>query len=192
MAILWVIISKIDLGRNYILITLFHPRNIEFLFGVAIAELALQSKLVKSVTTSIILLLTGIALLLVSWVNEMFNLHYFDNIDVLNFGIPHALIIFSVISMEGNKRPGRVKRVLIYLGEASYSIYLTHFIGIIVLNALLHKVTSSNLVVFLTVSLLLVLGGCLAYSLVEKPLLVAINRYIIRGKTKLIATAAVV
>jgi peptidoglycan/LPS O-acetylase OafA/YrhL len=91
------------------------------------------------------------------------------------FGIPAALIIFSVLYI-----PIKVPKLLVYLGDASYSIYLIHGTVLSLLIKLLLKLNLSELfnnfggaiVLFTTTTLI----SCLFYSLIEKNLLKRLNR----------------
>lgn len=123
---------------------------------------------------SIILTLISIILLGGSWVNAYNNYVFFAHNDVLTFGVPFALLIFSAVFCEPNTEQSfsKIKRVFIYLGDASYSIYLTHFILLLPFSKF--KSVDSIYIFFVAVFISLSMG-CILYSYVEKLLLRIIN-----------------
>jgi peptidoglycan/LPS O-acetylase OafA/YrhL len=87
------------------------------------------------------------------------------------FGVLAALLIIAAISIDLKDSP-KIPYLLILLGDASYSIYLTHLpvisaITIIMQKANLGKYFDSFFAPAL-VALIAVIAGCIFYSLVEK------------------------
>ncbi|MFY0253365.1 acyltransferase family protein [Chitinophaga sp. 30R24] len=168
--------SIINTANNPLLETLFSDRNFEFLYGCLIAELTLLNKIINKTSQSITILSIAILFLAVSWINEAFTLNIVPKRDILTFGIPYSLIIYALISLDTFKIKTRFKSGLVYLGDASYSIYLTHFIGIVILNSFIHKFITNDYAIFLIIVTILTVLGCCCYSYIEKPILKYINK----------------
>ena len=94
-------------------------------------------------------------------------------------GPPAALVVLGAIGLERRKQ-FLAPRVLQYLGDASYSIYLWHTLILVAAGRALAMVlpdADGLHLVLLVVVPLAVLGACVVlYELVERPLLRAVNR----------------
>jgi exopolysaccharide production protein ExoZ len=109
---------------------------------------------------------------------------------VVYYGIPMCFIFIGLLSFEKTFKNNKshVLRLFSYLGDASYSLYLSHTltIGIMVkIYASLHNLTPPYLFVFLSVTISVIIGG-MCYELVEKP----INRFVKRIDFSFIPDAA--
>jgi exopolysaccharide production protein ExoZ len=98
------------------------------------------------------------------------------------FGVMAALLIIGSASIDLNDSP-KVPKILTYLGDASYSIFLLHSpivsaITKVVQKANLGKYFDSFFAPALVVLITVVLG-CLFYSLIEKPLTVYLRKNIV-------------
>jgi exopolysaccharide production protein ExoZ len=94
---------------------------------------------------------------------------------VLEWGIPAALILFGAVNLDRNRLAGHVAAFK-FLGDASYSLYLTHVFSIGAVAVLWHKLHLSQSVagmaVFAAVSVLVSLAVAVpVHLLVETPLL---------------------
>jgi peptidoglycan/LPS O-acetylase OafA/YrhL len=89
------------------------------------------------------------------------------------FGIPAFLTVTGSASLEANK-PLKMPDLLLYFGDASYSIYLAHSPVMSVLTGLVAKAKlgqlENNCLMFIVGGIALGIG-CMCYSFVEKPLL---------------------
>lgn len=179
--VLWLIgigltsLKIIDTSGNYFLVTLLAAKNLEFILGCVLAEIILRGKIINNFSVAVGVVLIGIVLLLLSWINEWLRLDYLVKVDVIKFGIPYAIIIYGLISIEFSRKIKTTKNVFVYLGNASYSIYLTHYIIITLLFAIVKKLTDINYIIFTIAVILSVIFGCLCYSFIEKPLLKFLN-----------------
>lgn len=101
-----------------------------------------------------------------------------EHVRVLVWGIPSAMIVLSVLYL-----PQFKNRFVTLLGNASYSIYLVHFIALTVFYkvfAILGLGANINADAFLIVTLLVAtLAGVMFYSMVEKPVGQLVNNLII-------------
>jgi peptidoglycan/LPS O-acetylase OafA/YrhL len=100
---------------------------------------------------------------------------YLAEVRILMFGIPIALILYSLVTYETHLKK-RVPRLLVALGDWSYSIYLFHFM---VLSALGRAVfwlfpehgPYASVTLFVLGFLVVNLAGAAIYILFERPML---------------------
>jgi exopolysaccharide production protein ExoZ len=167
----------IDVTLNPLLSTICNAKNIEFIYGCIIAELTLRNKILENRSIALSIFIAGIVLLTISWINEMTHFSYFPKMDSLNFGIPYSLIIYGLISLETSNSNSKTKRLLVYLGDASYSIYLIHYISIIILSVLLKRIIHNDYQIFIIITVILIITGCICFSWIEVPLLNFIKKH---------------
>ena len=98
------------------------------------------------------------------------------------FGVLAALLIIAATSIDLNDSP-KVPKILTYLGDASYSIYLTHLPVITAITKIIQK---ANLAKYFDsffapalLALFAVVFGCLFYSLIEKPLTAYLRKNVV-------------
>jgi len=164
---------------------MFSLSNFSFMFGVAIALFANIKRVYFPQTA----LLTGISILLfgaVANANGFAHLvHLWPN-RVVFMEVAAACIVYGAVGIE---LQGKVwsQRVLQTLGDASYSIYLVHYMVILCLKPIYPSVQG----IFLRVcwsfgALTLALGaGLLTYFLFEKPMIRLFKQYTsTKGKPK--------
>jgi len=178
----WIILIFASLlfpTENPFLDLIFNPINLEFLFGCLIAFLIKKNNWNFSwfIGLGMLIFLTS-ALLKYSGVIDFHR--------VLTWGVPSFLLILGLVSFE-TRRKISIPKIFIYLGDASYSIYLTHIVGIAIVSGLAKRLNIYDnehtlLVSCLAVSVILIFG-CLFYSLIEKPLLKYLkNKFLVRSK----------
>jgi exopolysaccharide production protein ExoZ len=88
---------------------------------------------------------------------------------VLGFGIPAAAITLGAVSLE---REGMVPKIrwLKLLGDASYSIYLTHYLAWLAVSIVLVKLEIGlNLPVYFLTVVIAIFAGVATYVCVERP-----------------------
>ena len=98
------------------------------------------------------------------------------------FGVLAALLIIAATSIDLKDSP-KIPDILIFLGEASYSIFLTH---VPVISAITKIVQGANLGKYFDgffapalLAVFAVVFGCIFYSLIEKPLTVFLRQNIV-------------
>jgi peptidoglycan/LPS O-acetylase OafA/YrhL len=98
------------------------------------------------------------------------------------FGVLAALLIIAATSIDLKDSP-KIPYLLMFLGEASYSIFLTHVPVISAITKILQK---ANLGKYFDgffapalVAVFAVVFGCIFYSLIEKPLTVFLRKNIV-------------
>ena len=157
-----------------LLIVAANPMNLEFMLGCLAGFLVKRSGRSWTRRTNRLVLISGLILLALAWYNAHLNYTLFGKFEALQFGMPFFLIVLSLALLDqgGTRMPGRLKRVAIYVGDASYSIYLTHFILIVGLVPFFRAPGSEGSVSdFLLIVVISGIVGCIGYSTIERPLL---------------------
>ena len=170
----------------------FGPLVLEFLLGIAVAMLVergflrfhgalLAGAFIWMVIGTLFLMPSLFALNVEHWgrlvaITRSFALH------VVCWGIPAAIFIYGIVVLEIRQR-WIMPRVLQYLGDASYSIYLWH---VVVFNAVAEVFIRLGWVgVVSSTALMVTIGlgfGLLSYHFLEKPLLRLLGqRFLGRG-----------
>mgnify|MGYP003836644643 FL=1 len=126
-----------------------NPMILEFVFGMAIASVSRETLARFAVPA----LVAGVCGLLLSW--DLETTRFQERVFVL--GIPAALIVFGMVGLE--RRMPHVP-AFHFLGSASYSIYLFHYVGIYAFY------WSPPLALVAAIG-----AGCAAHILIERPLL---------------------
>jgi exopolysaccharide production protein ExoZ len=168
------------------LIFLTNPIMLDFALGVIICQIYLkQSKVsAKIAITCLVVGLCSYALLIRFGFGNVW--HYAGVIDgksslsrFLFWGIPSSCIVAGCVFLEQNAQLSRLfnNKLMLLLGNASYSIYLIHLTILFVLSTLCHKASISppaDLMIWLQLiaSVTISLGF---YKFIEKPLLLRIN-----------------
>lgn len=108
----------------------------------------------------------------------------------LAYALGFGLIITGAIALEAAGQWPSKMRVLNLIGDASYSIYLTHLTLIGLLGKIVIKVAEyapiPQELIFLLVFIGTVTGGCMAHLIVERPLIAACRR--LSAKSPALAT----
>lgn len=161
--------------------TYTNPLLIEFLAGAFIANAVLRFGL-PGVAWGVVCLVCGVALLLLSDPSLANDTHR-----LLKYGIPGVLLVVGALGIEPLFRKGRLA---LFLGDASYSVYLTHPFTLAAAGlgwtwvgaelSLWQEVCLTAFFIFLCV-----LVGAIAYLLVERPAL----RLFRRRRAQAVATA---
>lgn len=138
---------------------------LEFMLGMLVFHLARRTKLLGA--PAVVL---GFALLAATAFLKVEH-------RVLLWGVPAALILYGFVSLEGVLRAPRLLKAI---GDASYSLYLTHGLLTYLYSGLVKRgwfaSTTKQNVAILVGTLLAVLLGFAFYRLIEKPVLDRFNR----------------
>ena len=150
---------------------LFDTIVVEFVFGVALAKWTLRGFGLPPAMAGIFVLAGFGLILTLPMVSE--------NTRVLTWGIPAFAIVAGAVSLEPLVAP-LLPRWLLTLGDASYSIYLSHGFVLPMLGLLIARIVSPGpWTEGLTVILCLVfsaLAGWGVFILIESPMLRALRR----------------
>ncbi|WP_461657344.1 acyltransferase family protein [Methylorubrum aminovorans] len=149
------------------------PYNLEFLFGIA-AAVWLRN---RSIPCPGLLACLG-ALVFAAFALMADRLPEMSIVLRLTFGLPATLVIMGLVRLE---REGRVRlpSFLVFLGGASYAIYLIH--GVVMAGTIhaLTRVLPREVPLELVLLVLVAIGtgaGCLYYRFVERPLTEVLGR----------------
>ena len=166
--------------ENKLLEILLSPLNLEFFLGCIAGYITTGIRWRPSPLLTYGVLLLGLSMLSVSWYNAFFQYNLFAKNDVLQFGVPFFIIILSIAFLDMfylKNRDSPFLKIGVYFGEASYSIYLIHFIILALLAVALKKIgVSSHALSFILVVSVAVLIACLCYNFIERPLLYYLGR----------------
>jgi peptidoglycan/LPS O-acetylase OafA/YrhL len=151
------------------------PLILEFVFGMLIA-LALRTGFrIPRALSAIVLVLAVAAIVASDLVGE--SIHR-----VVRWGMPCAAIVAAVALADTAARPGVVLRVLNFLGDASYALYLVHPIAITLPRRLLPNVIDPAASPWLYAALLLIVAvaaASLVHLLFERPITRLLQRRIV-------------
>jgi peptidoglycan/LPS O-acetylase OafA/YrhL len=158
--------------------TFISPYNIDFLLGIALSMLVHKTKLLPYPPFIAI----GVALLLADiplkqngiWINGPFD-------HVIAISIPSALLAYGMIALEQQKDV-RFPTPLVALGDASYSVYLVHYVIIDAFATTWQQIGSSYAIIPWSLATACVIPFvCVGvYFFVEKPLFTGLRNRIIR------------
>ena len=168
----WLLLSGIPswLQLSFPLSFLFATNHLLFAFGIA-ASYAYK-RAVVGLRVARFAAGLGMGIFFVSWIARW--RHPFTHIDFLDilFGLGSALMLFAFAVIE-RADAIRVPALLIFLGEGSYSIYLTHYpvVSLITKVLVYHCSYLPAAAMFLIVSTVAMIAGVAFYLGVERPLI---------------------
>ena len=153
------------------------PIIIEFIFGMWIAKLYIASRVLQP-KYAVLVGVTAVTMLIMG---ANLPKGQFDLNRLLYWGVPSALLLYSVVSMEGWLTSVPIT-FLKEMGDASYSLYLSHPFVVGVIRALCNKFQTSrhvsDVVLLLLGTVICVLAGWCFYHLIERPLITISKRII--------------
>ena len=166
--------------------TLFYiitePKNIEFLLGCLTAYLF--TRYTFTYRARGILLFLGLATLAVAWVNTWLDFIWFGKNISVQFGIPYFLITLAIAKEEINiNRHNSVKKFFIFIGDASYSIYLTHYPLLLIFASLSKNRGINDYVLFFCLLIASIILGAIFYKIIEKPIIELAKRKFLKTKS---------
>lgn len=149
------------------------PLMINFAMGCLYAQLFLRLQHIK-ISIPLATILIFAFFILGMWLNERGIARFFS------FGLPAMAIVAVFSLMESSE--SSFYRTLVYLGNASYSIYITHFfIQVCALIIFAHRAYNKDAFGILF-SIISVLAACLFYSFIEKKIILAFQKRALRSK----------
>lgn len=170
-------------GDEFIGNFIFNMHNIQFILGVLLAfafckyERILISLDQYRLTSFCVLFLSILSLVMFVWLRDFLYLFFGCYISLIT-GLIFFFVALSLLCLEKNKLfSGLFEcKFLLFLGAASYSIYLVHNPAISILNRLAHKVVGmapwlSIDLVFVVVSFFATIIGVLYFVFWERPIL---------------------
>lgn len=161
------------INPNPFLNVMFSYHNFEFLLGILSAHLVIKNK----VSHQKVLLTLGTILLTLMIILEK-KLGDLSNLRLFGYGIPAFLIILSLSSTELKKSltiPKIFFPKLLLIGDASFSIYITHQLLISAAGRSLLTLGAVKILgpfaSIMIVAIVTVLIGCVFHFRIEKPLI---------------------
>ncbi|MDR4949074.1 acyltransferase family protein [Neobacillus cucumis] len=159
---------------------IFSFSSLEVFLGCLVAHLTLNYNFKQST----LFITIGLLGFLAVWINNIYNFMYIHG--------PTFFSMFSMILMLGisekDKKDRKVPKLLSFLGDASYSIYIAHasllhlFLYLLVQ---IHLVSTLGYFFSMTIVILLtVITCCIIYQLVEKPISRYLRRIVFMKKNK--------
>lgn len=152
----------------YLINFLFHSNNLIFLSGVACAYVITNLKINYNLSLiSIIFGTTGFPL---SWINTQYG--FFDISLQTSTSVSSVFLILGLASIDLQTEI-RIPKLATYLGNASFSLYLTNFIIMSVVSKIVKSSVLLSIPNSIKASLLIVsaiIFGCLVFSYIEKPI----------------------
>ena len=159
---------------------LLWPQNLEFLLGCIAAVILRRVRRISVRLSAIVLTVCLIAALLIPFLPEEF-LSFNRGKHVFVYGGLAFLIVISSTALERcgtdfvSILPTPFRRPMLYLGDASYSLYLVHAPSVALLLKLTFIFGLSAMLGGTTVTLLAIItaliAGCGCHEFIEKPLL---------------------
>jgi exopolysaccharide production protein ExoZ len=150
---------------------LFNTIVMEFVFGVTLAKWTVRGFRLPPAIAGVFILFGFGLILIVPMISE--------NARVLTWGIPAFVIVAGAVSLEPFVAPA-LPRWLLTLGDASYSIYLSHGFVLPAFGILVSTIVSRGLwTEGLTIILCLMvssIAGWIVFILIESPMLHAMRR----------------
>jgi exopolysaccharide production protein ExoZ len=141
---------------------------LEFAAGMLLCQIYKLGKLQPIIFIEVSLITLIVFVMLINTSPEVLNFRSF------RFGIPAALIVAGMLTFEKYLSKSKL---LLLIGNASYSIYLSHIMVIALLRYLYPRLglpTAGlfSTLVFVSISIFMgSLGGIISYFLIEKPLI---------------------
>lgn len=173
------------LNANLLLSFIFSNNHIEFIFGCIVAYIVIN----KRIKYRVGLMLFGLLSLIVGW-NMVINgeVQRSSTESMFIIGLACSFLVLSAASID-LKRKIKVPKLLLLIGDASYSIYLTHYYILLFLFILLNKVNNLNsifnILAVTTVYFITIFLGIVFHLLIEKPILNYLNRKFIRKSNRI-------
>ena len=154
--------------KSFFVEFLLNERNLEFLIGCLIALVTVK----RPLPGARFLVIAGAAYYVLSGLFVNSQNGEPPATFVLTFGLASALLVAGSVSLE-MQAPLKWPKWLTFLGDASYSIYLTHALFMSVWFIAMTRLGMYSyfgpLVTILIIAILSVLGSCVTYVYIERP-----------------------
>jgi peptidoglycan/LPS O-acetylase OafA/YrhL len=174
--ILWasaIIIFNYFFPINYENLIFLNPYCLEFILGYLICLLYFYRINIKKY----ILWLCAIIFFCLTVTIKVYNLNLFDFSSNLMFAISVSFLILAVVINQTSQWQLSRNKILLLLGNASFSIYLVHPPIMSFLIRLLHSNSRITFYIFMTICCL---GGILYYFIFEKFILGRAKRFVFK------------
>ncbi len=163
--------------ENPLILLITDPLTIEFIIGVLLGLFYIKTTN-KSFISSNFLLRLPFILFPIMYV---LFLDFFENesLRVITFGLPSLILVYCALELE--KKRVLFNKFLIQIGDASYSIYLSHVLVLNVVGKILVLFNFQGflfeILMVITMFFLAIVFGLLNYRFIEKPMLLFFKRF---------------
>ena len=162
-------LGLIETTNDYLLAFLLNPRNLEFVLG-CLSGYLLKSRQIRC--PSLWLCLGAILFLLAALYIDQGGSDSSMTL-VLLFGVPSFLVVTGSSTLDKSDRI-KFPALLVFLGDASYSIYLGAFAFVNLFSLILLRPEIISFIgpfpATLTITVMAIVGGAAAHVFVERPL----------------------
>jgi exopolysaccharide production protein ExoZ len=166
-------------GKNPLVLVYTDPVMLEFLAGMVLG-VAYRKNMLPSWQMGWGLFVTGSVLFLIGALTDLTSPR------IIVWGVPAVCLVSGLLIVEV-KRGIRVDRAAAMLGDASYSIYLTHGL---VISALAKAAAALNPALFVAICpVVAAAAGVLAWKYIERPLTDALRSRIVQFRRPQVSTA---
>lgn len=171
-----------DEGARLPLTTYFSPLNFNFIIGMAAFYILTkwQSKILKAAFPFGLLLFSFIYALEAKGIDYQYV--------QIAYAVSFGLLIAGAAAWERDGFPASRFKTLSLIGDASYTIYLTHLAFLGLFSKILMKISQqfalNHYVIYIAVFGLTIVFGCLLYLYAERPLLRACRKRIFKDKRR--------
>lgn len=152
-------------ATNPLFLTYTSPLLLEFLAGVLIA-MAFHRGWLASPSLGWVCLVLGLVLFALTVIRPEWG-----GVRAITFGVPSALIVIAALSLESGRSGARI---LVALGDASYSIYLSHTFTLGVIGSVWAVIGNGSIAFDTTMFVLAIIVsamvGMASYRLIERPM----------------------
>ena len=166
--------------NNPIIQIMSHPLTLEFIVGCFIAYASFTNKLSSLAWKSLFLAFIWWIAAYGIYVSLGFGLEPVNAIRVVLFGVPAALTVFGLVNIE--KTTGLTPpKWLVIIGDASFSIYLSHVLVISTIGRVWNKLgiinAFGNGIALIVICASALAIGMLSYRFLERPMLNITRRF---------------
>lgn len=163
--------------ENSLILLISHPLTIEFIIGLLLGVFYMKNINNKFFIKSNFLLWLPYFVFPIMYV---LFLDFFENesLRVITYGIPSAIIVFCALELE--KKQVFFNGFLMKIGDASYSIYLSHVLVLNVVGKLLVSFNFQGILFEFLMAVIMfflaIIFGILNFKFVEKPLILMLKK----------------
>jgi exopolysaccharide production protein ExoZ len=169
---------------NFIIEFIFNEINLTLLGGMCAAYLVTHVRI--NWFFSLLFTITGFLGFPLMWLNSLNPIYEF-NFD-LGTGFVSILLIIGIASID-LKKELRISRYLNYLGNAAFSIYLSHNMSLDFFNEVFSRYyvyqAAGGWVLSIILFIIMVSIGCLIHSRLEKPLINLLKKYLLGERIRI-------
>jgi exopolysaccharide production protein ExoZ len=172
------------LNHSMTLDFVFSRYNLEFAAGCLCAWVLRR----KQIKNPWVIVIVGFVMLAIAWWSFCSRTLHLNS--VVLFGVPYSFIVLGASQIDVY-RPSGIPHWMSKIGDATYSIYLTHFCVLTVIFTIVKRMQLIGIMNdqwLLTISFLVAVSiGCVIHEAVERPMLDAFRRCRVRESRELLS-----